>query len=311
LTVFPRLTSQEACEALATVEVRVAPEQIQLERREERWLARLPGHHIAWFAASTDGHRRLLTERRLLRLLEARCSFTAPRVLIEASGGAFDVRAGVPATADPWHVYGEIRTNPRLGSRIGAQVGAILTEQHTRIGAGDVAGWLPSRPAWPEAPGWVSERLPRVADAELAEKANAVFTMYEALKPSESDRVLVHADVGLHNLAIDAASLTVCGLFDYDGAAWADRHHDFRYLLFDYDRDEVLEAAIAVYGPSVGCSISRARIALFNAACAISFLAHRAGTRPEERCCGRTLMEDLRWTRHAIDRALRLARRGG
>lgn len=85
--------------------------------------------------------------------------------------------------------------------------------------------------------------------------------MYETLKPSESDRVLVHADVGLHNLAIDAASLAVAGLFDYDDAAWADRHYDFRYLLFDYDGNDVLEAAIAVYGPSVGCSISLARVA--------------------------------------------------
>lgn len=289
---------------LATVGVRVAPERVQVERREERWLVRLPDHCIAWFAASTEGHRRLQTERCVLRLLEARCSFSAPRVLVEASGGAFDVRAGVPATANPWYVYRHLRTDPRLGSRIGAEVGAILAQQHTRIGAGDIAGGLPSCPGWPEASEWVRERLPRVADVELAARADAVLAMYEALTPSETDRVLVHADVGFHNMAIDAASLAVCGLFDYDGA---DRHHDFRYLVFDYDRDEVLEAAVAVYEPSVGCAISRARVALYNAACAISFLAHRAGRRPEERCCGRTLTEDLRWTTHAIGRAMSLA----
>jgi len=103
----------------------------------------------------------------------------------------------------------------------------------------------------------------------------------------------------------------VRGLFDYNGAAWADRHHDFRYLLFDYERDEVLEAAVAAYEPSVGCAISRARVALYNAACAISFLAHRVGKSHEERCCGRTLTEDLGWTTHAIDRALALAPCGG
>jgi len=200
---------------------------------------------------------------------------------------------------------------PTVGSQIGAEVGAILAQQHTRIGAGDVAGWLPSRPAWPEAPEWVRERLPRVADVELAARAEAVLAMYEAVKPSQNDRELVHTDVGFHNLAIAAASLAVCGLFDYNGAAWADRHHDFRYLLFDYDSNETLEAAVAVYESSVGCAISRARVALYNAACAISFLAHRAGKGPEDRCCGRTLTEDLRWTTHAIGRALNLAPRGG
>ena len=90
------------------------------------------------------------------------------------------------------------------------------------------------------------------------------------------------------------------GLSDYAGAACADRHHDFRYLQFDYDCDDVLEAAAAAYEPSVGCAISRARVALYNAACAISFLAHRAGKLPEEQCCGRTLPEDLLWTIHAI-----------
>jgi len=158
----------------------------------------------------------------------------------------------------------------------------------------------------------VRQRLPRVADdLALVAKAGVVFAMYEAVKLPEADRVLVHADVGFHNLAIDATSLAVRGLFDYDGAAWADRHHDFRYLLFDYDCDEVLEAAAAAYEPSVGCVISRARVALYNAACAISFLAHREGKLPEERCCGRTLTEDLRWTTHAIGRALALAPRGG
>src|SRR5262245_27688265 len=134
---FRRLTPQEAIEALATVGVRIAPEQIQIEAREERWLVRQPDHRMAWFAASTHGLRRLETERRVLRLLEARCSFNVPRVLVEGSGGAFDVRVGVPATADPWQVYRRLRSDPRLGSTIGREVGAILAQQHTRVGAGD------------------------------------------------------------------------------------------------------------------------------------------------------------------------------
>lgn len=115
--------------------------------------------------------------------------------------------------------------------------------------------------------------------------------------------ILVHTDVGFHNLAIDGESRTVQGVFDYDGAAWADRHHDFRYLVFDVDRHDMLDAACAVYEPVVGRPIRRDRVLLYNAASAVTFLAYRAGHAPEERWCGRTLAEDLRWSRDAIARA--------
>lgn len=127
---------------------------------------------------------------------------------------------------------------------------------------------------------------------------------YESVIVEEADRVLVHADVAFHNLAIDSESRTVRGIFDYDGAAWADRHHDFRYLVFDFDRYELLEAARAVYEPAVGRPIRRDRALLYNAACAVTFLAYRAGHAPEERWCGRTLVEDLAWSTGAIAGAL-------
>jgi len=44
------------------------------------------------------------------------------------------------------------------------------------------------------------------------------------------------------------------------------------------------------------------RILLYNAACAFSFLAHRAGTAQDAVCCGRTLAQDLAWTRQAVAR---------
>jgi hypothetical protein len=92
----------------------------------------------------------------------------------------------------------------------------------------------------------------------------------------------------------------VNGVFDYDGAAWADRHHDFRYLLFDSDREDMLDAALAVYEPAIGRSLDCARIRLYNAACAVSYLAFRVGTPPEQKSCGRTLAEDLQWVHAAI-----------
>jgi aminoglycoside phosphotransferase (APT) family kinase protein len=211
----------------------------------------------------------------------------------------------VPGTADPWTVYAEIRDDASRSVQLGAAIGAILAEQHSRISASDVRDWLPAAPSWPEPRDWISERLPSVIDdADLIARTRYVMEAYESVSLDEADRALVHTDVGFHNLGIDPQSFALLGIFDYDGAAWADRHHDFRYLVFDLDRYELLEAATSVYEPVVGCSIRRDRVLLYNAACAISYLAYRAGTEPEERSCGRTLAEDLQWSKHAIAKAL-------
>ena len=127
---------------------------------------------------------------------------------------------------------------------------------------------------------------------------------YEEVSVEEADQALVHADVGFHNLAIDPESHTVNGIFDYGGAAWADRHHDFRYLVFDLERYEMLEAASSAYEAVAGRRIRRDRVLLYNAACAISYLAFRVGIKADERWCGRTLAEDLRWSNHAIAKVL-------
>jgi hypothetical protein len=46
----------------------------------------------------------------------------------------------------------------------------------------------------------------------------------------------------------------------------------------------------------------RDRIRLYNAACAITFLAFRVDVPPEQKSCGRTLAQDLRWVRAALVR---------
>jgi hypothetical protein len=59
-----------------------------------------------------------------------------------------------------------------------------------------------------------------------------------------------------------------------------------------------------VYEAALNRRIERRRVFLYNAACAVAFLAQRASTGPEDRPCGRTLAEDLRWSRQAIAAAL-------
>jgi len=260
---------------------------------------------LAWFPASDEGLRRLEIERHVLRLLETRCHFGAPRVLVEDVAGEFDVRTMIPGTHDPWKTYAELCQNPALAAHLGAAIGAMLAEQHSRIRAADVDR-LPRQPHSPGSRAWVREQLSKIVDdEELITNADTIMRAYEEVPVSEADRALVHTDVGLHNLAIDPESYAVHGIFDYSDAAWADRHHDFRYLVFDLERDELLEAALSIYEPAVGYEIQRGRVLLYNAACALTFLAGRDGTPPEDRFCGRTLEQDLRWSRFAIARALR------
>lgn len=299
------LSPDIACEMLAEAGFAFAPSDVHVEAREERWVVHLPGQQLAWFAASRQGLQRLQTERRVLRLLAARCTFRVPRVLFESPAGAFDVQTMLPGVSDPWRIYAAVRDSVELAIQLGTTVGTLLAEQHSRIGAADVAGWLPRRPAWPEPRAWVGARLRHVVgDPGLVASAEAVMEAYESVVVSDADRALVHTDVGFHNLGIDPQAHTVHGIFDYDGAAWADRHHDFRYLVFDLDRYELFEAAVSAYEPIVKHPIQRERVLLYNAACAVMFLAYRAGTKPEERSCGRTLAEDLRWSRLAIARAM-------
>jgi aminoglycoside phosphotransferase (APT) family kinase protein len=302
------LTPALASSELATVGIAVAPEAISLIRRDVKWVAQLPGDRAAWFAATDEGSLVMTRERRVLRLIERRCRFSAPRVVIESADGAVDVRVTVPGAHDVDAVFERVRNEPGAAERVGAAIGNILADLHSNIGAEDVAGWLPSEPSWPEPRGWIEERLPRVVpDRTLQARASAVMQTYErqTQNTAQRDRALVHSDLGFHNAIIDPESLDVRGVFDWEAACWADRHLDFRYLIVDDGRTDLLDAAAAAYEAATGCSISHSRVYLYNAACAITYLAFRDGVSADQLSCGRTLAEDIAWTQQAIARAER------
>jgi hypothetical protein len=294
------ITEENASFALREAGLDLSPAQLRVEFREDRWVVSLPGERLAWFAANARGRERLQLERRILRLLSERCSFQVPRILFESSQG-WDVRAAVPGLCDPWGLYRRTLGDISLARRIGSAIGSILVEQHTRIAHSDVIGWLPTRPAWPEPSDWIKRRLPDVIDdRRLLAEIDHALKMYDGVVPVADDHVLVHGDLGLHNIAVDPETIEIHGVFDYDGAGWADRHHDFRYLLFDHRQEDALEAALAVYEPALRRTLSRQRIRLYNTVCAISFLAFRLGVPPEQRSCGRTLAEDVDWVRGSL-----------
>jgi hypothetical protein len=301
---FPSLTTDAACAALRTGGFAPVPADIRIERRDEKWAVFLPDDRIAWFPADDHGRDQLTVERKVLRLLAERCTFLTPRILFESPAG-YDVRAAVPGRCDPWGLYEQTGKDSALARRIGGAIGAILAEQHTRVAQADGEGWLPTRLSWPEPGDWIRERLPDVVDDKpLIADIERLLPLYEEVEVEPADRVLVHADLGLHNIAVDPATHEVRGVFDYGGAAWADRHHDFRYLVFDRPGEDMLEAALAVYEPAVGRKLNRQRIRLYNAVCAACFLAFRRGIPADEKWCGRTLAEDVAWVRGALGSAL-------
>jgi aminoglycoside phosphotransferase len=296
----PPLDARSACTALREAGLDLSPSQIRIEPREDRWLVSLPGERLAWFAANSRGRLRLEIERRVLRLLAERCSFRVPHILFVSDRG-WDLRAAVPGICDPWGLYRRTLTDAALARHIGRALGGILVEQHAKVAQKDVIGWLPTRPPWPQSSDWIRRRLPQVIDdPDLLRKIDRALEDYDGLTVEAVDRVLVHGDLGLHNIAVDPGTAEVRGVFDYDGASLADRHHDFRYLLFDHRKDDALEAALEVYEPAFGRTLDRRRIRLYNAACAIGFLAFREGVPPEERSCGRRLAEDVGWVRGAL-----------
>jgi Ser/Thr protein kinase RdoA (MazF antagonist) len=141
------------------------------------------------------------------------------------------VRRKVPGYCDPWKLFHRCQADSGLAWKIGHSIGAILSEQHVRIAESDVAGWLQQTVPWPEPSEWIRKRLPHVVgDHALLTEIEHVLARYEAVLVEAQDRVLVHGDLGLHNLAFDPCTDMVNGVFDYDSAAWTDRHHDFRYF---------------------------------------------------------------------------------
>lgn len=290
----------------AAVGARVNTEDVVIEEREDRMLARLPKGLLAWLPTSAAGLARLESERRVLGLVARHCTFKAPRVLhVSELGG--DVRSMVAGQVDPLAMARRLSDTADLARAIGAQLGEILADQHRNVPRSTIRPWLRDRVAWPEPLDWIAPRLARVAGQspltqEMMGEMTDALDRYFSTPVPESRRVLVHGDFGLHNMVFSEDGGTVEGVFDYDGAAWDDYHHDFRYLEFERGNTSLLDAAAASYEAATGRSIDRGRVDLLNAVSAICFLAHRDGIAPEVVWCGRTLAEDIRWVTDALSR---------
>jgi aminoglycoside phosphotransferase (APT) family kinase protein len=299
----PHLTAEITASILAELGVDLPSAHVALEQREDRWLIRCPDARIVWIAGTERGCSVLDRERRLLRILDGSLPFAVPVVLAVTADGAADLRTLVPGEVDPWAVYHRVIGDDPFGSRLGRELGNALAALHALRVREAVESWLPHEPEWPISLGPIMEALQRVVDdRHIHAGAESVLDSYRSITRSlpRHERVLVHGDLGFHNLALSPETQTLSGIFDWAEACWSDHHLDFRHLLADADHQTLFEAAVSSYTTGGGRPIMRSRVLLYNAVWAISFLAYRDGVSPDIRWCGRTLAEDLAWTRRAL-----------
>jgi aminoglycoside phosphotransferase (APT) family kinase protein len=277
------------------------PRTLEVRPRDGRVAVRLLDDRMAWFPVNAEGRVSMLKERRVLRLLEAHCRFSAPRVVHEDESG-WDLRSLVPGIVNPVGFRERILADSVFAAALGNDLGQVLAEQHTRIPRIELEGWLPVVPNWPRP-----EDLPYlpqvVDDPMLLARVERALRRRADTVCAVDESVLVHADLGLHNIALDPVSHRLAGLFDYEGAVFGDRHQDFVYMIFQRTEEPMLDGAIGAYERATGVTIDRDRVQLLNALAAIGFLAFRHGHSPEEDWCGRTLAMDLAWTEDALNAA--------
>jgi aminoglycoside phosphotransferase (APT) family kinase protein len=294
-------TPEHALAALRLAGISGAPSRM-LERDGRRAVF-LPGDRIAWFPLDEEWRGYLARQRRVLGLLERYCSFRAPRVLYQDQEG-WDVRTMVSGVSDPWDVYARAQKDRMLAARIGEALGRVLADQHVNVPAAGLEEWLPLLPDWPRAED--RDKLPKVVeDRALLARIEEALRRREAVVRDAGTRVLTHSDLGFHNIAFDPQTLDVVGVFDYDGAAFTDRHFDFKNMSLHCEdgSEPMLDAAAEIYERLTGIAIDRGRVRLLNACEAIGFLGFRFGHAPEEDWCGRTLAQDLDWADKALQAA--------
>jgi aminoglycoside phosphotransferase len=300
---YPQLSAARAHSLLLEGQVKAAPEQIAIEHRDGRWLVEWNSNQLAWFAASLEGATRLATERKVLALVQNSCSFAVPETLYVAADGSFDIRTKLEGIVDPPKAHEHLRNNPRAALQLGRWTGEALAQLHAVIKSDYIPHWLPRKVSWPEPTSWILERLPAViGEGTLAAEIAALLSHYENLQIADDDRVLAHTDLGLHNIVLATDSFAPLGIIDFDAAAYADRHIDFRYLILDFPDTTLLTSACQTYAAITGKALQPERILLYNAVSACCYLAYRAGIPAETPWCGRTLNEDLAWTTQALER---------
>src|SRR5262249_31314687 len=275
------------------------PENVKLEFREWRWVARLPGERIAFIPETIEAAQRLARERAVLQALANRVSFAIPHPEFFDPDTLIDVRRKVPGLTGR-HLHAEALAKLEFGGALAMAMGKMLAELHCALPRAEGVPLGLGSPEWPLPVEKMRRSLRGLVDTELEATMYRVLDLYEATIVPEGDLVLIHGDFGSHNFAFDPESHRLCGLFDFDGVALADRHLDLKYLP-SYG-EAIMAKTLAVYRQQTAVEISIERIRLYHAAAAMSFLAWRVDEpQAHDNRSGRTFEQAVAWVREAVN----------
>jgi aminoglycoside phosphotransferase (APT) family kinase protein len=298
MRVFPEVTSSAIAAALAEAGEEPSPEALAPKRHDWRWHVRLPGDRLLVVPIDEVGAQRLARERHLLAALAPRVSFAVPLPLGDLDG-PLDLRRRVPGETGMQHHWSTLE-DPVLATAYAGDLARVLAELHLAFTAAEAAELTGAfRPdTYPLPPERLAAVVPSLP-AEVHTRLGGALDLYVEILAAPADPVLVHGDIGTHNLAFDPVTRRVTGLFDFEEASCADRHFDFKYLPSYGPR--VLKLVLDDYRDRTGVAIDVPRMRILHLMTALSFWAWREDD-PEahDRLSSRNRDQALAWVGLAL-----------
>ena len=263
------ITPEALAAALKQAGVEVAG-SINLEWRAWRWVGQADSDRIVFVAPSEEAATRLSTEADLLALMSKRTKLELPRVIYRDPRTGLQVRRkirGIQIPSGQEQLFGAspqgLTLAKGLGEAIASIHGSITREEGLAIGLSSVE----PRHLSPDAISALQAAALNIDQMEIIEHLLAI---HRNEPPSKSDVVVVHGDIWRGNMAIDAESGGLNGLFDFDDCGLADRHFDLRYA-HSFGEDFAV-CCFAAYSAKSGTAISIRRTAMYHAMSALEAL---------------------------------------
>ena len=267
----------------------------------DRYVCELPDCHFAVIAENSQGINAMRKERRVLNALSDG-PIKVPRVMCVSEDDTVEIRHGGPRRSSVAELSTRLQSDHKLLRNIIGQLASMLVSLHSTLGPDEATELTKDMEMWPASPDWIREGLAHVIrDSGLLAELNEVVDLYEQVNFRKT--VLCQGDPIFQNLSFDS-EFNVKGISGFYTACARDPEWDLRYLVTgptsrDYSN---MDYGIEKYAEQGNYQPDRQRVLLYNAVSAIAFLAFRKGIDDDYPWCGRTLTEDLSWTRSALSK---------